>query len=679
MKKTNDLIIPALRAHMGDWVYYISFLRMEHIADQIRIAQDIHSSKVLKDMIQRQITDRASQISEYLLKQPQRFFNSLIIGVYGGSPDWYELKIGSNPLLDANLLPPESEGVLGILRLDGTQQLFAIDGQHRVEGIRQGLKENDELKREEVSVIFVAHRNDPAGMERTRRLFTTLNRYAKPVSKSEIVALDEDDIVAITTRALVENHPLFQEKISLSKTKAIAVKDNRSFTTIITLYDVLEILLRHNQKGWAEFKRHRPEDKVISDFIAKSTRFWDTMCEYFSPLLAIRESQPGEDVARRYRHKRGGNLLFRPIGLATVASAIREGIDSGLAEQEAIKRVSNISMDLADEPWAGLLWDKTNQRMLSAKANTKVAKQLLFYLIGGNLALMKTSADVLEREYAGLLNRADFKLRFSRIVDDRLETITRNTEHSRKNSASFQQNALGHGQLKDFLQLMKLRFEEPLQDEPYFRIFAVPITLNPDAVPTQKKKIHSILQNPPTARYGGFGVRKATAIQSSTEGICVANPWKDQQITLLRNGFLELTTPLFNTQFQWYKAESGIPSHSNWLYPYGVCEYPVTFMRLVREIYRAAGIDSQIHVRQEYHNLNGFLLVGRHPLNPLFGKLEHERRVYDSFDPIVSQLTVNPNFDADQIAYELVKPVYASFGLGEDLIPLFDENRNFTP
>ena len=100
----------------------------------------------------------------------------------------------------------------GVLRLDGTQTLFAIDGQHRVEGIKQALEDNSELGREEVSVIFVAHRNDSDGMERTRRLFTTLNRYAKPVSKSEIVALDEDDIVAITTRELVEKHPLFQRE-----------------------------------------------------------------------------------------------------------------------------------------------------------------------------------------------------------------------------------------------------------------------------------------------------------------------------------------------------------------------------------------------------------------------------------------------------------------------------------
>ena len=414
MKNSNELVIPALRAHMGDWIYYVTFLRMDQIADQIHIAQEIHSSKVLKDMIQRQITNRASQISDYLLKQPQRFFNSLIVGVYGGSPDWYELAIGKNLRFDAPVLPSELEGVLGILRLDGTQILFAVDGQHRVEGIKQALKKNDELKQEEVSVIFVAHRNDSAGMERTRRLFTTLNRYAKPVSKSEIVALDEDDIIAITTRELVEKYPLFEEKISLSKTKAVAVADNKSFTTIITLYDVLEILFREKGKGWTAFKRHRPEDSIISEFYANSTQFWDTMTEYFLPLQEIVRSQPSEIVAGRYRHRAGGHLLFRPVGLLIVANVVRQAKDSGLSEKEAIKRISEVSMELTDEPWVSLLWDKTNQRMISGTIPQKVAKQLLFYTIGGDLTDIKTNVEAVRREYAGLLNREESEVKLRR-------------------------------------------------------------------------------------------------------------------------------------------------------------------------------------------------------------------------------------------------------------------------
>ena len=414
MKDSKELIIPALRAHMGDWIYYVTFLRMDQIADQIHIAQEIHTSNVLKDMIQRQITNRAGQISEYLLKQPQRFFNTLIVGVYGGSPDWYELAIGPNPHFDAPALPPELDGVLGVLRLDGTQTFFAIDGQHRVQGIKQALKKNENLKTEEVGVIFVAHQTGPDGMERTRRLFTTLNRYAKPVSKSEIVALDEDDILAITTRELVEKHPLFQEKISLAKTKAVAVKDNRSFTTIITLYDVLEILFRKKGRGWSEFKRHRPADDDISNFYVKSAQFWDTMVEHFPPLSEVLKSQPGENVAGRYRHREGGHLLFRPVGLLIVAHVVRQAKDSGLAEKEAIKRISEISMELTNEPWVGLLWDKTNRRMISGPPPQKVAKELLFYNIGGDMDQINTSEEKLRREYAGLINRTPSEVTLAR-------------------------------------------------------------------------------------------------------------------------------------------------------------------------------------------------------------------------------------------------------------------------
>lgn len=478
MKKTNELIIPALRARMGDWIYYVTFLRMDQIADQIHIAQEIHTSNVLKDMIQRQITDRAGQISDYLLKQPQRFFNALIVGVYGGSPNWYELAIASNPRFDALVLPQELDGVLGILRLDGTQTFFAIDGQHRVEGIKQALKKNQKLKTDEVSVIFVAHQTAAEGMERTRRLFTTLNRYAKPVRKSEIIALDEDDIIAIVTRELVEKYPLFCEKllfstrvepninldrhqiprgwvqekfsenrialsrnvavrkrnaiwlitdneykqaytvrrekdklnayyqkISIAKTKAIGRQDGNSITSIITLYDVLETVLRRSGKDWGDFKKLRPEPSIISQYCDQAVRFWDAMIEHFPPLKVFKETEPGTSVAGQYRNTSGGHLLFRPVGLEIVASVIREAVNSGLPEEEAIKRVSKISMDLANEPWVGLLWDRTNQRMLTDPTHKEVAKQLLFYMIGGNLAKMGTNAEELRREYAGLLNR----------------------------------------------------------------------------------------------------------------------------------------------------------------------------------------------------------------------------------------------------------------------------------
>ena len=59
-------------------------------------------------------------------------------------------------------------------------------------------------------------------MQRVRRLFSTLNRYAKPVSMRDIIALDEDDIIAIASRELIDNHPLFSnERILDIRNKAI--------------------------------------------------------------------------------------------------------------------------------------------------------------------------------------------------------------------------------------------------------------------------------------------------------------------------------------------------------------------------------------------------------------------------------------------------------------------------
>ena len=63
--------------------------------------------------------------------------------------------------------------------------------------------------------------------------------------------------------------------------------------------------------------------------------------------------------------EKGGHLLFRPVGLLITAHVVRQAKDSGLPKKEAIKRISEISMELTDEPWVGLLWDKTKRRMIS--------------------------------------------------------------------------------------------------------------------------------------------------------------------------------------------------------------------------------------------------------------------------------------------------------------------------
>ena len=404
-KSTKMLQVPALRAKMGDWVYYAAFLTMGDIADRVSLADEIHKHKGLRDLIQRQVDDsgHAEAIKNYLLTQDQRFFNSLVVGVYGGDPDFYELAISSSPQMNSEKLPAYITGALGILQFVGTEKMFAIDGQHRVVGIKKAVKEKEQLKKDEVVVLFVGHKTSEAGMERSRRLFTTLNRYAKPVSKADIIALDEDDIVAILTRMLVEQHPFFSKFLLVKKGKAITATDRRFFTTLEALYDVINTFLHQDSREWRTAKRIRPTDGMIRREYKRLTAFWDLFIGSVPALRDLRDSELDEQKAALYRNRNGGHLLYRPAGLMIVIEVIKKLLDAGYKLEDIVQTIAKIPMQLATEPWAGLLWDVTNRRMIMSADNRMLAERLLAYGLTCNEGIAGRTARELRREWAGIL------------------------------------------------------------------------------------------------------------------------------------------------------------------------------------------------------------------------------------------------------------------------------------
>lgn len=407
------LILPSLRARMGDWIYYITFMQMDDIAGSIKMVADIHKSEKLHDWIQREVTDRSEGIKNYLLRQKQRFFNSIIVGVYGGAPRWVEMSLGRSNKIE---IPPGAKGALGFLTLEGDEDLFAIDGQHRVAAIKQAVKQNKKIRNDEVSVIFISHKRDYAGMQRTRRLFATLNRYAKPVNLMEIIALDEDDSIAITTRALLDKYPLFSGKtILIKKGKSIPASDIRSFTNIIVLYEVLDLILldlRGKKRG--EFKRFRPGENTLKEMYSRAHDFWDLMIEYFAPLREIKASSKDISV-EKYRNRNGGNLLFRPVGLLSVARAIAASSRVGYPIEKTIERISVLDLDLTKEPWVGLLWDSLGKKMITRKENQKVASSLILHMIGYDLAKLGIKIEKLKKDYASKLNKPEEEVQLPNI------------------------------------------------------------------------------------------------------------------------------------------------------------------------------------------------------------------------------------------------------------------------
>ena len=394
---------PALRAHIGDWYYYVTTLPFREVAERVRPATDLVTSKDMSDWIQRSIVDsRASTIADYLIDRPQHFFPGIVVGIYLGEPTWYEISVEGNVALADPRVDAYSQYNLGLLELDGTEQLYAIDGQHRVAGIRAALKkladEEDterlnQLANEDLSVLFVSADIERDGqLERVRRLFTTLNKEAKKVSEPEIVALDEDDPAAILTRWVATRYdglrtvtPTLNENehslIQFGRQHEIRASNRRSVTTIVTLYRTIKSIFQpelqvigRNNKG------NRPDEEVLEELYEEAVTIWELMSQHDRALNDVLGSDPNEERAAKYRTATGGHILFRPVGLQAFAGALGILRSRGVGNERAVKGLCQLPTEISQSPWVQVLWNPTLDSMITA--NKAVAEALFLHMVG---------------------------------------------------------------------------------------------------------------------------------------------------------------------------------------------------------------------------------------------------------------------------------------------------------
>lgn len=397
--------IPAIRAKIGIWVYYIATLTFSQVKERVsKIDDELHKSTVLREMLQRSITDNYKSIAKYIEHQEERFFNSLVLAVYDGDPKWHEIRLDYGN--------DEEYYDVGLLELTGDEKIFPVDGQHRVEGIKKALEESDDLINEKIPVIFIGHKKDSDGMQRARRLFSTLNRYAKPVSLRDIIALDEDDSIAIISRELIESNVLFEnDRIFDAKTKSIPESNKTAFTSIITFYEcnreILKLYLNNKEirnsenrklKGQSKvnyYIRFRSAEEEIKEYYDISTKFWRALCDNVDDM---KEYISAEACSEAYRNKDGGNILFRPVALLPIVKAIINiSIRTGKDFDEIFSKVNTMPLNLVDSVWSGILWDDNNKKMVM---NNQSTTELLFMYLYDNNILTDKEKMRLEKNFA---------------------------------------------------------------------------------------------------------------------------------------------------------------------------------------------------------------------------------------------------------------------------------------
>ncbi|MBG9989651.1 DNA sulfur modification protein DndB [Pseudoalteromonas sp. NZS37] len=368
----STTLLPAIRSRVGDWMTYLTCMSFSDIEKLIKAPDEIHERKGLSDWIQREaIESHSDKIALYIKETPQRFLGSLIIGVYNGNPNWAPLNIKFTlNLLEVNKEQQANmEGKLGLLHLSGEEKLFAIDGQHRVSGIKKALAEipcDDPIVTDEVSVIFVSHdESSEAGKLRTRRLFTTLNKKAKAISKSATIALDEDNGFAIITRLLIDQHWLFEDSrnhISYSSTGSISSKDESTITSVVGLYEIIKDLYYLNNSS--KFESTRPSTEELDKYFSDINIFLNALlsqCSEFKEVFVDKTN-----CARYYREK-NNHLLFRPAGQRAFARATQVLVKRGLNIDDAVTSLLKADLNLNSIHWRHILWNPISETMITNK------------------------------------------------------------------------------------------------------------------------------------------------------------------------------------------------------------------------------------------------------------------------------------------------------------------------
>ncbi len=388
--------IPAIQGRIGTTTYYtanLSFLQVSEIIK--RIDNELHTSSSLKEQIQRSLTDNYSKIKDYILNKEDHFFNSLVLAIYDGEPKWTEIRYE---------IDEEQYYNVGLLELNGEEKIFPVDGQHRVEGIKAALAIKEDLQYETIPVMIISHSNTPQGMERSRRIFSTLNRYAKPVRLGDIIALDEDDAVAIVTRDLLENYPLFMnDRIKATNSKSIPAGDKMAFTSLMTLYSchfelykAFKFEANISDAKAKESLKTRPSDETLDSLKTYITRFWDIFISTFNELEEYINNITNSAASEFRSRDTGGNILFRPVSLYPLVQVIsRIHKKNGIEYRDIFDKFSQLNRSVSSGLWNKVIWNPNTNKMIVK--NQTAVKLLLLYVYDQDSLSIREKNDLIDR------------------------------------------------------------------------------------------------------------------------------------------------------------------------------------------------------------------------------------------------------------------------------------------
>ncbi|MBY6197368.1 DNA sulfur modification protein DndB [Vibrio hangzhouensis] len=349
---------------------------------------------------------RQVPLTIYLSTDKNRKFGSILAVI---SPSWVDEPNHENWGIDGRALRSafdysalDTTGNIGMLNLDN-HTVFALDGQHRVMGIRglQALSDgplflkgrsgepvkglsltsdhiaenydldlnfvskvlSEKLTVEYIPSVIVGETREDAS-RRIRDIFYSINKYAKTPDKGEQILLNESDGYAIVARKVGLKNELFKrekpgDRINWKNTSIS--KRSTVYTTLQQLFQISRVYLTAvdevrggmRNKKWEPLIKGstpvRPDEAEIIDATEELSIFFNLIAKL--PVFRGLNNSKDKDIEqiREFSFKSGGeviegrgHLLLRPIGQVILTRAVAKLLSEGYAVEAIFDLVAKL-------------------------------------------------------------------------------------------------------------------------------------------------------------------------------------------------------------------------------------------------------------------------------------------------------------------------------------------------
>lgn len=390
-------MFPALRGKFGETEYYLATM---YVGEAIRLTsfpEDVPDwecqSVEERYHMDIDLSSVRKSIAPYYADDPARFSGALVFAVIDPKDTMaFEPLTQFAGRSSAPALYQTAASNMGFLTLNGDEILVPLDGQHRIKAFQYAidgtddnnrpipsLKVNTDLSKDQVAVILVRFQPTPA-----RRIFSKINRYAKPTSKADNLITDDDDAIAVMTRELLGEDGVIPTRLVRIGANTLP-KTAPEFTTLATFYESTAVMV--NELGYVGKGKPADMDEDQRELVKEDVQpLWEKLLSSIDLWAkALADSSENGDADRAAI--REDTLLGKPIGqlaLVTAFMRIREKC-VGVSVDDICARLNLVSWDVSDPMWHGVMMNP-NGRVMSGKTTVNRSAQFIAYLCGAELS-----------------------------------------------------------------------------------------------------------------------------------------------------------------------------------------------------------------------------------------------------------------------------------------------------